>query len=217
MNTADAFRPRGARSIRGFTLIEVLAVIVILGILLIVLVPRLTGIRDTAEARATGVWIMTIDAAAKEYEGRFGDYPPSQFPDKWGAGQTNSTNLGAETLVISLWGADWSATGMPEDKFVNTDNDEGKKALTKFPDKHLNELRDEWGNPIAYFHHRDYGRTDTYLVEDAETGVVEERLVKAWTNPTTKTYFHSTTFQLISAGLDGKFNTDDDVTNFDRD
>jgi prepilin-type N-terminal cleavage/methylation domain-containing protein len=199
----------------GFTLIEVLAVIVILGILMIVLLPRLTGTLEVAKARETGVWIASIDAAAKEYEGRFGDFPPSHFPDKWGA-SPNQTNLGGEALVVSLWSSEWSGVALAEDKFGNTDEDEAKKALTRFPDKRLQELVDPWGNPIAYFHHRDYGRADVYLVKDAETGEIAERQAKAWMNPTTKTWANSTTFQLVSAGEDSQFGTSDDVTNFKR-
>ncbi len=206
--------PANARG--GFTLIEVLAVIVILGILMIVLLPRLTGMNDRALARSTGVFIATIDSAAHEYEGRFGDFPPSQFQEKWGTAP-NSTNLGAEALYLSLWSTDWAGVTIPEDKFGNTDNDEVKKAFTRFPTNALQELKDDWNNPIAYFHRRDYGRTDNYVVTNAEAGGIEELPVKALMNPATKTYFNSNTFQLISAGIDGKFGTEDDITNFKRD
>jgi prepilin-type N-terminal cleavage/methylation domain-containing protein len=207
---------QSTRARDGFTLIEVLAVIVILGILMIVLLPRLSGISERAKAKATGVWVWSVDAAAKDYEGRFGDFPPSQFQEKWGAAP-NLTNLGGEALVVALWSTDWNGTQLREDMFSNTDNDETKRALTRFPTNSLQELRDEWGNPIAYYHRRDYGRTDNYVVTNTETGEIEELQVKAWMNPTTKTYFNSNTFQLISAGIDGLFGTEDDVTNFKRD
>lgn len=201
---------------RGFTLIEVLAVIVILGILMIVLLPRLTGMLDSAKARETGVWIASIDAAAKEYENRFGDFPPSQFGEDAGP-PTNQTNLGGEALVAALWSTKWSGATLAEDKFANTDGDEARKALTRFPDKALKELVDAWGNPIAYFHHRDYGRSDVYLVGNAESGEMEEQPAKAWMNPATKTWANSTTFQIVSAGQDAQFGTSDDITNFKRD
>ncbi|MBL8857817.1 MAG: prepilin-type N-terminal cleavage/methylation domain-containing protein [Planctomycetes bacterium] len=200
----------------GFTLIEVLAVIVILGILMIILLPRLAKMSDKAKEKATGAWLLQIETAIGEYERHFGDYPPSQFQEKWGAAP-NLTNLGAETLVISLWSTDWGGTSLQEDKFSNTDNDEAKKNLTRFPANTLFELKDEWGNPIAYFHRRDFGRVDTYAVVNPETGEAEESRVKAYMSPTTKTYFNSNKFQLISSGLDGMFNTDDDITTFKRD
>lgn len=205
-----------ARGIDGFTLIELLAVIVIIGILMIVLLPQLSGMKEHAHERATGVWIASIASAISEYENKVGDYPPSQFQEKWGSAP-NLTNLGAETLYVSLWSSDWGGTNLQEDKFSNTDNDELKKSVTRFPANTLFELKDDWNNPIAYFHHRDYGRTDSYAVTDPATDEPAEAQVKARLNPLTKTYFESTKFQLISAGLDGKFGTDDDITNFRRD
>ena len=200
----------------GFTLIEVLAVIVILGILMVVLLPKLTGISDKAKAKNTGMWISVIASAISEYETRAGDFPPSQFQEKWGSAP-NLSNMGAETLVISLWSPDWGGTNLQEDKLSNTDKDELKKSVTRFGTNALFELKDEWDNPIAYFHRRDYGRTDTYAITESDTGEAVDAQVKALLNPQTKTYYNSNTFQLISAGLDGKFGTDDDVTNFQRD
>jgi len=207
---------RGGARAAGFTLIELLAVIVILGILMVVLLPRLTGMAERAEAKVTGAFLQTVSSAIGEYEGRFGDYPPSRFDEKWGT-VPNTTNLGGEALVISLWSLDWGGTTLPEDRFVNTDKDALQKSVTRFPTNALNELKDEWGNPIAYFHRRDYGRTDMYVATETESGEEREMQVKAFMNPVTKTYYESNKFQLISAGQDGIFGTDDDITNFRRD
>lgn len=206
---APCRRSSSARA--GFTLIEVLAVIVILGILMIVLLPRLTEMMRKSESRITATNIQLIASAIKEFETRTGDYPPSQFLDKWGSAP-NLTNMGAETLVISLWSRDVPPTGLPEDLLGNSDGDESKKHLTRFGDNKLLELQDKWGHPIAYFHHRDYGRTDTYILATEEGE--EEMQVKAQLDPLTKTYYEPHGFQLISAGEDGKFGTDDDITSF---
>jgi prepilin-type N-terminal cleavage/methylation domain-containing protein len=199
----------------GFTLIEILAVIVILSILLIVLLPRLSEMGRHAEVKLTATRLVQIAAAIDQYENRFGDYPPSQFLDKWGSAP-NSTNMGGETLVISLWSTEWPGAGLPEDWIDNTDGDQTKKNLTRFGTSDLFELKDGWNNPIAYFHRRDYGRTDTYVVQPDDAGETESQ-VKALLNPKTKTYYEPNKFQLISAGLDGRFGTEDDITSFKQD
>jgi prepilin-type N-terminal cleavage/methylation domain-containing protein len=197
----------------GFTLIELLAVLVILSILMVVLLPRLAGFGDSAKEKTTASFLVQLSAAIGEYEDRFGDYPPSQFLDKWGT-PPNTTNLGAETLVLSMWSPEWTGTTLPEDRFVNTDHDEAKKSLSRIPKPALLEIRDEWDNPIAYFHRRDYGRADAYVVLGEDEGG-EESTVRALKNPVTGQYFQHDKFQLISAGADGYFGTEDDIANFD--
>ena len=51
---------------------------------------------------------------------------------------------------------------------VNSDGDPLAKTPTGFESADLCELEDEWGNPIAYFHHRDYGRDDAYVTQRRE-------------------------------------------------
>jgi len=203
--------PSAARA--GFTLLELMAVIVILGILIAVLVPHLGRAGEEAKARATSAFLMQIDTALSEYNNQFGDYPPSTFLETWGAAPNNS-NLGAETLVLCLWSPEWNGTSLSEDRLVNTDNDETKKPIARFGKPSLFELKDEWGNPIAYFHHRDYGRQDVYVTKDPVTGEMRDSTVKAQTNPLTKNYFNPNTYQLISAGEDGEFGTEDDIGNW---
>jgi prepilin-type N-terminal cleavage/methylation domain-containing protein len=196
----------------GFTLIEVLAVIVILGILMIILLPRLGAMNERAKVKDTGQKMALIASAIGQYEGRFGDYPPSQFLDKWGTAP-NLTNMGGETLVIGLWSPDWGGVDLPEDLLINSDVDSVKKSLTRFPANELFELKDAWDNPIAYFHHRDYGRADTYVLQPDESEETEFQ-IKAQMNPKTKSYYQPSKFQLISAGPDGRFGTEDDVVDF---
>ena len=205
----NAFRRRA-----GFTLIELLAVLVILSILIVVLVPRLAGFGERANEKATKAYLAQLDVAIAEYENRFGDYPPSHFRDEWGA-PPNGTNLGAEALVVSLWGKDWGGTGLAEDKLCNSDGDEAKRQLARFEKPDLFELKDSWGNPIAYLHRRDYGREDAYVTEDPDTGEELETNLKANRNPTTGGPQRAGKYQLVSAGPDGRFGTDDDVCNFD--
>ncbi len=198
----------------GFTLIELLAVLVIISILLVVLLPRLAGWGERAKEKTTEAWLVQLSAAISEYEDRFGDYPPSQFLEKWGTAP-NTTNIGGEALVLSMWSPDWTGTSLPDDRFVNTDKDEAKKSVSRIPKLALFELKDDWGNPIAYFHRRDYGRQDTYVVQPNDADGSEESTIRALKNPVTGQYFQHDKFQLISAGADGVFGTEDDITNFE--
>lgn len=203
-----------SRKQRGFTLVELLAVLVILSILMLVLLPRLSGFSDVAKVRTTQSFFSQLSAAIGEYEDRFGDYPPSQFVEAWGSAP-NTTNLGGECLVLAMWSPEWSGTALPDDRFVNTDTDEAKKILSRISKLALLELEDEWENPIAYFHRRDYGRQDTYVVVRDDDDGPQESVVRARKNPATNTWFHPDRFQLLSAGPDGDFGTEDDIGNFE--
>ncbi|MDP6519626.1 MAG: prepilin-type N-terminal cleavage/methylation domain-containing protein [Planctomycetota bacterium] len=200
----------------GFTLIELLTVLVILSILMAFLVPRLAGAGDAAKQKLTRAYLVQLEAAASEYELEFGDYPPSQFEAVWGQAP-NLTNMGAETFLAALFSDQWDPPNLAEDKLINMDGDAARKTITGLGTRDLFEFSDEWGNPIAYFHRRDYGRSDTYLSYDNETGELLESSVRSLDNPLTRGPYKRRSFQLISPGLDGRFGTPDDICNFERD
>lgn len=69
---------RAARFSRGFTLIEIMVVVVILGILAVLIVPRLVGRTDEARAVATKQDIATIMQSLKLYRLDNGRYPTTE-------------------------------------------------------------------------------------------------------------------------------------------
>lgn len=205
----ETVRMRAGAARAGFTLLELLAVIVILGILMAFLIPILGKSEEVARMNTTRAFLLTLASAVSEYENEKGDFPPSSWKDEWGT-PPNTTNVGAEVLVITLFGSKWR-TSIPEDRLINSDNDESKKALAGFAKASLFEIKDEWDNPIAYSHRRDYEHPQSYLLKDPKTGELRESVFKARMNPKTGQYWNPKGFQLVSAGPDGEFGTDDDI------
>jgi prepilin-type N-terminal cleavage/methylation domain-containing protein len=198
----------------GFSLIELMAVMVILAILMTFLAFRLGSLGETAKYATTEQFLHQVGGAASAYEQETGDYPPSKWQSEWGP-TPNKSNLGVEVLCATLWGDSGGGFGISEDRLLNFDADEAKKNLTSHANNDLFELADDWGNPIAYFHRQDYGRLDSYLTVD-ERGIEGESVVKALKNPVTGNYYNPRSFQLISAGEDGVFGGEesDDIYNF---
>jgi len=203
----------------GFTLIELLAVILILAILVSVLV---VSLRDTSAAimrKKAQTDLMQLESAVKAYERENGSAPPSSFVPAQEVGN-DGVNVGIEALVVALWSKKYEAGGLlPDvrDHLINIDNDRSAKQLTDFGGRELFEIRDPWKNPIAYIEHSDYGITNRrYLTVETATGQEIESIPLAYKNPKTGQYYAVSEFQLISAGEDGRFGTEDDITPFER-
>ncbi len=211
-------KPSGLRA--GFTLIEMLAVILIIGILSAVLLTQLGGTSTAAKVQQTRQQLTMISAAIENYEMEgHGEYPPSHFDDKSGIANDGS-NVGIEALVVALWSEGYEAGGLLDneaDRLQNTDGDSSSRGLTDFDSRELFEIVDAWENPIAYFNRRDYDNGGgAYFTYDPVTGEDRESVAQAIKNSATGRYYNSGTFQMISAGPDGIFGSEDDVANFDR-
>ncbi|MDF1797918.1 MAG: prepilin-type N-terminal cleavage/methylation domain-containing protein [Planctomycetota bacterium] len=196
--------PKGRAA--GFTLIEMLAVILILGILTTFLLTTMFGARETANEKLTETRIANIAAAIGNFEGVTGDYPSSSQDDGL-AGSGSAFNTGIEALVKAMWSEPHDGFGLDDDFLFNTDGDQASG-------QPLFELVDMWENPLAYFHRSDYGQKHVYLTID-EAGNEVENQVEARKHPRTGRWANRKTFQLLSAGSDGIFGTSDDLANFD--
>lgn len=205
-----AIRPGLAARRAGFTLIELLAVMVIIAVLLAFLLPNLLSSEEAARINRTRTKLALIASACDAYERERGSYPPSRFPSEWGA-PPNDINVGIESLVVAMWSKRYEAGGMLQaDELVNTDGDRSASSISDLPTSELLEFVDDWSNPIAYIESADYAADHRYTGIDGD-GMVGETIVRAVKNATTGRYVASSKFQLISAGPDGLFATEDDI------
>jgi len=93
------------------------------------------------------------------------------------------------------------------------DGDSASTNLTDwyFGTNDLFEYTDFFGNPIIYYHHRDYEKTRTGLTRYKFSAESEELQVLPELHPTTKAPMNAGRFQLRSVGRDGKPGTADDL------
>ncbi len=213
MNTKAG--PSGLNFNAGFTLIEIMTVLVILSILSVFLVGTMMRSGDLVRAKNTRMFIDQLQTMAIDYESERGDFPKSTFPNSL-PDMPSQANMGSEMLMLSFYPADntYSAADVPEDRLCNTDDDSTKKTISSFSKGVVFELADDWGNPIAYIHRRDYGKKFNYVTISPDDGSVVESVVEAVKSKKTGDYFHKRRFQLASAGADGVFGTGDDIHNF---
>lgn len=69
-----SYRPRNRH--QGFTLIEVLMVIAIIGVLVGLLVPAVNMARRSVQQSSIVFEVQTLNSAVEQYKTKFGDYPP---------------------------------------------------------------------------------------------------------------------------------------------
>lgn len=107
-----------ARSVRGFTLIELMVVIVILGVLAAIIAPRVMGRTDEAKVTQAKVQIGNLETALKLYKLDNGQYPSTEqglsalvekpaigvIPEHWKDGGY----LEKKTVPKDPWGSEYA-------------------------------------------------------------------------------------------------------------
>lgn len=199
----------GSRREGGFTLIELLAVLAILTLLMSLSVMVFRGGSDKARVAQTVSRMKQLETLIASYQAKRGDYPTGSLK-KLKIKCDNDLNEGIEACVAALSSKDYpSGSSISDDLLGNTDHDTTSTNFHRDGSDQLVEVVDGWGNPLAYFHNEDYGKSMPYRM--GETSTMPDQFVSARRSDVTKVWAQADSYQILSAGSDGEFGTEDDV------
>jgi type II secretory pathway pseudopilin PulG len=192
---------------------------VIIGILAGLAVIGVNGAIMSSKTNATEMMIGTLQGSIRQYQVRWGDFPPSSLADM-GVKGTNDLNNGIEALVACLSskrGGGVLYQPGNEEQYVNTDDDSLKEKQSPndwfFGDTKLRELCDFFGRTLTYVHHKDYSKPNPAILKYKFYTDSEPFTISVEQSAATKTFANPTTGQIRSTGADGKWGTPDDVKN----
>jgi len=204
--------PRSPRSVAGFTLIEILVVITIIGLLMSFSAVAISRYRETGRITDCSSRIQSLALLVESYAERAGDFPPDRLADLGIKGVENQVNEGIEACVAALRNREY-AGGRPAERHLgNTDNDSADKLNAVDGSRVLLELLDPWDNPFVYIVNAHYDVEAIALLDDGS--LVEPVSVRAVRNPLTGAYHKFESYQIRSAGPDRLMDTEDDLGNF---
>jgi prepilin-type N-terminal cleavage/methylation domain-containing protein len=194
----------------GFTLMELMIVLVIIGILSAAFVAFGGNSLEKGKVKAAKANLHAISAMIESYRSVEGEYPSDYLPSGIAV---NTTNSRAEALYLALFDAEYTGQRPSQDWLINTDSDESVRNTTALGTRELFEIGDEWDNPIIYFDSLHYNDRIATIVMAGEA-VIEEQEVNPHRNERTNSFSKPSSFQLVSAGPDGLYGTNDDIFSF---
>lgn len=202
------------RRAAGFTLVEVLAVLAILSLLMGLAIYGFGKQKERGAVVATRGAIQELELLITTFETKKGGPPPDTLAGAK-VRADNDLNEGAEALYCGLHAKSFpEGNNLREELLGNTDEDSTATAFHREAGiTALLEALDAWGNPIAYFTPSSYDREQRYLMGDPANPNDPEQRVTARKSEVTGGFANADRFQLISAGPDRLFGTEDDVTN----
>ncbi|KAA3607131.1 MAG: prepilin-type N-terminal cleavage/methylation domain-containing protein [Planctomycetota bacterium] len=193
----------------GFTLLEILVVLFIIAILMSFFLVTGGDLFGKASEKKTKTRLLELSNLVLQYRQQMGEFPNDRLPRGL---NSNGVNAPCEALVVALFDERMTGTRPKQDWLVNTDQDFSQKATSSLGSKELFEFGDAWGNPILYMESLHYDETHT--VQAGIDEVWEEQQAKAQRHERTGNWQEPDAYQLISAGEDGLFGTEDDLTHF---
>ena len=147
-------------SLTGFTLLEILTVIVIIAILIGILMPALAQIKKLAKETKQKAQLGSIDVGINLYKNDFGEYPPSHGYDNSAGNSYRPADYaycGSQTLAEAMFGQD--LLGFYPDSVYRADG--WRKDGTSIAD----DLYPDPFNPVGNAAHKSNleSRKDAYL------------------------------------------------------
>ena len=226
-----------ARPTRGFTLMELMVVLFIIGLLMGIIVPAIGGLLRKAKANSTRASMKLIGSGCEEYAMDFGELPPSE------GGQAaaslamlltgHAPDLEADTIpIVSTSPGDLLTTFATDDgvdgygyRIVASGKVYGPYSGAEKIDRVPNDagyevFADGFGMPIYYYRATGVNDEDPAYIPDHELSDMSP--LKAFENYALDGggKMYRSDYILISAGADTQFTpvlddpSSDDITNF---
>ena len=227
----------------GFTLVELLAVIMIIALLAGLVTPAVMRARNSARNAAIRAEIDMLHMAIMNYKNEYGSFPPAVSAATAGSPSakhlqrlfprctTVVNELGSQSLTSNIALNVW-LRGFTADPTLPITGAGGRKKLFDFDETRLNSYQyapaGKKNSPYIYIDAASYGLVpyDTanltmpgaqrVPIKPPPTATAQDfgTAIPVPTSPTPQPFFNPDTFQILCAGQDEDFGTDDDLSNF---